>query len=208
MLIFSILLLQNLYSMYNRELRYQNTYDKISFSNNDSISCLMENLLMLMPQSIIKTYANNDVNPIIKELFNLPPNCSPTDYWNNKKLWHLVCWTYYNLLHTLPAVVRKWWVDSEHKVSNLVDKLTTKYVSQSLIVQEFQDIKQAKKIDNIMVCAPLDSRWFLSIIHLFFYLGQLVWKPWHTRCVLHDRRNCRGHNHTDGHQPSAGIDQG
>lgn len=111
----------------------------------------MENLLKLMPNSIIKTYANNDVNPIIKELFNLCPNCTPTDYWNNKKLWHLVCWTYYNLLHTLPAVVRKWWVDSEHKVSTLVDKLTTKYVSQSLIIQEFQDIKQAKKIDNIMV---------------------------------------------------------
>lgn len=111
----------------------------------------MENLLKLMPHSIIKTYANNDVNPIIKELFNLRPSCSPTDYWNNKKLWHMVCWTYYNLLHTLPAVVRKWWVDSEHKVSTLVDKLTTKYVSQSLIVQEFQDIKQAKKIDNIVV---------------------------------------------------------
>lgn len=115
----------------------------------------MENLLKLMPYSIIKTYASNDVNPIIKELFNLPPECTSTDHWNNKKLWHLVCWTYYNLLHTLPAVVRKWWVNSEHKVSTLVDKLTTKYVSQSLIVQEFQDVKQAKKINNIVVCILL-----------------------------------------------------
>ncbi|KAF0764977.1 E3 ubiquitin-protein ligase listerin [Aphis craccivora] len=134
------------------KLDSQERYKYIShLNNNNSISILMENLLKLMPQSIIKTYANNDVNPIIKDLFNTRPSCLSTDYWNNKKLWHMVCWTYYNLLHTLPAVVRKWWVDSEHKVSTLVDKLTTKYVSQSLIVQEFQDIKQAEKIDNIVV---------------------------------------------------------
>ncbi|XP_001950973.1 E3 ubiquitin-protein ligase listerin [Acyrthosiphon pisum] len=146
------LLLWNVIFKLCSKLESQERYKYIShLNNNNSISFLMENLLKLMPHSIIKTYANNDVNPIIKELFNLRPSCSPTDYWNNKKLWHMVCWTYYNLLHTLPAVVRKWWVDSEHKVSTLVDKLTTKYVSQSLIIQEFQDIKQAKKIDNIVV---------------------------------------------------------
>ncbi|XP_050536904.1 E3 ubiquitin-protein ligase listerin isoform X2 [Daktulosphaira vitifoliae] len=146
------LLLWNVIFKLCSKLESQERYKYTSHLNDkNAISCLTENLLKLMPQSIIKTYANNDVNPIIKGLFNTPPSFSSKDYWDNKKLWHLVCWTYYSLLHTLPAVVRKWWVDSEHKVSTLVDKLTTKYVSQSLILQEFQDIKQAKKIDNIVV---------------------------------------------------------
>jgi len=116
----------------------------------------------------------------------------------------MVCWTYYNLLHTLPAVVRKWWVDSEHKVSTLVDKLTTKYVSQSLIVQEFQDIKQAKKIDNIVVfiCSYtllilLGYGWTL-IFNYDVSSGELVRKPRYTRRFIHDRRNGCRHHHTDG----------
>lgn len=112
----------------------------------------MENLLKLMPRSVIRPNANNDKIQINKQYFCLRPDCKPKSYWDKKRLRHLVCWTYYSLMHTLPSISRKWWLERSNVLVPLVNKITSMYVSPCLIAQEFQDIKEAvKKIDNIAV---------------------------------------------------------
>lgn len=54
-------------------------------------------------------------------------------------------------LWLLPAFVRQWWKNLEHKDSVVVDKLTTKFVSPSLILEEMKAIKREKPTDKFSV---------------------------------------------------------
>jgi hypothetical protein len=59
---------------------------------------------------------------------------------------------YHTLLRTLPALARQWVTDSDPKVSSLIDKLTTLFVSPVLCLQEMEHIKShVKQFDNMKV---------------------------------------------------------
>lgn len=56
-----------------------------------------------------------------------------------------MCWTYYNALHRLPALIRQWWTEIEYKDARVVEDITTRYASAMLCEEELKSIKEANK---------------------------------------------------------------
>lgn len=86
------------------------------------------------------------------------------DRWDLQKLTVLVCRLYYMTLWLLPAFIRQWWKSLEHKDSVSVDKLTTKFVSPSLIMEEMKAIKKERPTDNFSVSIVLSNYCSVSVI--------------------------------------------
>lgn len=55
-------------------------------------------------------------------------------------------------LSQLPALVRQWWTSLESRMSQIVEKITTLYISQSLCTQELNDVmKYQNNFKNMVV---------------------------------------------------------
>lgn len=68
------------------------------------------------------------------------------------ELEHMVCWIYYSTLLQLPALVRQWWSRVEIRIAQIVERITSAYVSPILINREMEDITQhEKKFKNMTV---------------------------------------------------------
>lgn len=67
------------------------------------------------------------------------------------QLLHLACSVYFMTLKDLPAMVRLWWNSCEKRVFNIVDKFTSKYVSNLLSSQEIYSVQTSTQLFNGMM---------------------------------------------------------
>lgn len=78
---------------------------------------------------------------------------------------HLACSVYHMTLKDLPAMVRLWWNSSEKRVFNIVDRFTSKYVSNVLSFQEISSVQTSTQLLNGMaVSTGLMCRSGLNIV--------------------------------------------
>uniref|UniRef100_UPI00398EDAED E3 ubiquitin-protein ligase listerin isoform X2 n=1 Tax=Pristiophorus japonicus TaxID=55135 RepID=UPI00398EDAED len=63
----------------------------------------------------------------------------------------LACAVYYSVLEDLPATVRLWWNSQDKRVSNTVDKYTSRYVSNVLSSQEIAAVQTSTQTFKSMV---------------------------------------------------------
>lgn len=63
------------------------------------------------------------------------------------------CFVYKMFLERLPNVIREWWNHAENNTATLVDKITTLYVSPTLIAKELKNVQQERecKLDKMEV---------------------------------------------------------
>lgn len=64
----------------------------------------------------------------------------------------LVCWLYSSALTQLPALVRQWWTGLDARITQIVEKVTSFYVSRNLISQELNEVmKFQNRFKNMVV---------------------------------------------------------
>ncbi|XP_049641695.1 E3 ubiquitin-protein ligase listerin [Suncus etruscus] len=130
--------LRALYSMYLRKTK--------------SLNKLLYHLFRLMPENPTytetavepsnkdpKTFFTEDLHLSIRETATLPYHIP-----------HLACSVYHMTLKDLPAMVRLWWNSSEKRVFNIVDRFTSKYVSNVLSFQEISSVQTSTQLFNGM----------------------------------------------------------
>lgn len=130
--------LRALYSMYLRKTK--------------SLNKLLYHLFRLMPE-----------NPTYTEAAVEPPNKDPKTFFTDElqlsiretatlpyHIPHLACSVYHMTLKDLPAMVRLWWNSSEKRVFNIVDRFTSKYVSNVLSFQEISSVQTSTQLFNGM----------------------------------------------------------
>lgn len=70
----------------------------------------------------------------------------------------MVCWVYSLAVFQLPALVRQWWSNVDTRTSQVVDHVTSAYVSPQLCSQELADIAQHEtKFKNMIVISVLNA---------------------------------------------------
>ncbi|XP_019510520.1 PREDICTED: E3 ubiquitin-protein ligase listerin [Hipposideros armiger] len=130
--------LRALYSMYLRKIK--------------SLNKLLYHLFRLMPENPTyaetatelsnkepKTFFTEELQLSIRETTTLPYHIP-----------HLACSVYHMTLKDLPAMVRLWWNSSEKRVFNIVDRFTSKYVSNVLSFQEISSVQTSTQLFNGM----------------------------------------------------------
>ncbi|XP_034873435.1 E3 ubiquitin-protein ligase listerin isoform X3 [Mirounga leonina] len=130
--------LRALYSMYLRKTK--------------SLNKLLYHLFRLMPENPTyaetaielsnkdpKTFFTEELQLSIRETATLPYHIP-----------HLACSVYHMTLKDLPAMVRLWWNSSEKRVFNIVDRFTSKYVSNVLSFQEISSVQTSTQLFNGM----------------------------------------------------------
>ncbi|XP_007639944.1 E3 ubiquitin-protein ligase listerin isoform X1 [Cricetulus griseus] len=126
--------LRALYSMYLRKTK--------------SLNKLLYHLFRLMPENPTygetaievsnkdpKTFFTEELQLSIRETATLPYHIP-----------HLACSVYHMTLKDLPAMVRLWWNSSEKRVFNIVDRFTSKYVSNVLSFQEISSVQTSTQL--------------------------------------------------------------
>lgn len=74
------------------------------------------------------------------------------DASTSESLEHLVCWVYSAAVSQLPALIRQWWSNTDTRISQVVDRVTSAYVSPQLCNQELMDVAQHEtKFKNMVV---------------------------------------------------------
>ncbi|XP_068931164.1 E3 ubiquitin-protein ligase listerin isoform X1 [Petaurus breviceps papuanus] len=130
--------LRALYSLYLRRTK--------------SLNKLLYHLFRLMPE--IPTYVGSAVelpNKETKTFFTeeLHLHVRETETLSSQ-IPHLACSVYQITLKDLPAMVRLWWNSCEKRVFNVVDKFTSKYVSNMLSFQEISSVQTSTQLFNGM----------------------------------------------------------
>nr|XP_056714125.1 E3 ubiquitin-protein ligase listerin [Euleptes europaea] len=92
------------------------------------------------PNKDTKTYFTEEVNLDIKDKSTL-----------SSQIPHLACSVYSMTLKDLPAMVRLWWNSCEKRVFSIVDKFTSKYVSNVLSSQEISSVQTSTQLFNGMM---------------------------------------------------------
>ncbi|XP_060054558.1 E3 ubiquitin-protein ligase listerin [Erinaceus europaeus] len=126
-----------------------------------SLNKLLYHLFRLMPENPTyadtttelsnkepKTFFTEELHLRIRETATLPHHIP-----------HLACSVYHMTLKDLPAMVRLWWNSSEKRVFNIVDRFTSKYVSNVLSFQEISSVQTSTQLFNGMT---------VSIVLIFF----------------------------------------
>ncbi|XP_065225730.1 E3 ubiquitin-protein ligase listerin [Planococcus citri] len=112
------------------------------------LEMFLHNLQTLMPEKVHKNNLSDAVVKKIRELFSIEPRFTLEDRWDTAKLTMLVCRLYYMSLWLLPAFVRQWWKSMDSKEATVVDKLTTRFVSPTLIMEEMKAIKKENNVEK------------------------------------------------------------
>ncbi|XP_074070053.1 E3 ubiquitin-protein ligase listerin isoform X2 [Macrotis lagotis] len=130
--------LRALYSLYLRRTK--------------SLNKLLYHLFRLMPE--IPTYVgtavelpNKETKTFFTEELHLHVRETAT---LTSQIPHLACSVYQITLKDLPAMVRLWWNSCEKRVFNVVDKFTSKYVSNMLSFQEISSVQTSTQLFNGM----------------------------------------------------------
>ncbi|KAJ8793203.1 hypothetical protein J1605_000198 [Eschrichtius robustus] len=130
--------LRALYSMYLRKTK--------------SLNKLLYHLFRLMPEN--PTFAetavelsNKDPKTFFTEELQLGIRDTSTLPYH---IPHLACSVYHMTLKDLPAMVRLWWNSSEKRVFSIVDRFTSKYVSNVLSFQEISSVQTSTQLFNGM----------------------------------------------------------
>ncbi|XP_006899467.1 PREDICTED: E3 ubiquitin-protein ligase listerin [Elephantulus edwardii] len=139
--------LRALYSMYLRKTK--------------SLNKLLYHLFRLMPEnptcgeSVIE-FSNKDPKTFFTEELHLRiRETSALPY----QIPHLACSVYHMTLKDLPAMVRLWWNSSEKRIFNIVDRFTSKYVSNVLSFQEISSVQTSTQLfDGMTVKARATTR--------------------------------------------------
>ncbi|XP_060090344.1 E3 ubiquitin-protein ligase listerin isoform X2 [Heteronotia binoei] len=92
------------------------------------------------PNKDTKTYFTEELNLDIKDMSTL-----------SSQIPHLACSVYCMTLKDLPAMVRLWWNSCEKRVFSIVDKFTSKYVSNILSSQEISSVQTSTQLFNGMM---------------------------------------------------------
>lgn len=76
------------------------------------------------------------------------------DECTSNKLEQMVCWVYTSTVSQLPASVRQWWSGSDTRAVQIVEKVTSAFVSPQLCLQELSDVaKHENRFKNMVVCS-------------------------------------------------------
>uniref|UniRef100_A0A8D0GZQ3 E3 ubiquitin-protein ligase listerin n=1 Tax=Sphenodon punctatus TaxID=8508 RepID=A0A8D0GZQ3_SPHPU len=101
-----------------------------------------------LPNKDAKTFFTEELHLYVKDTSAL-----------SSQIPHLTCSVYGITLKDLPAMVRLWWNRCEKRVFNIVDKLTSKYVSNVLSSQEIVSVQNSTKLfSGMMVKARSATR--------------------------------------------------
>ncbi|KAL8190612.1 UNVERIFIED_CONTAM: listerin E3 ubiquitin protein ligase 1 [Gekko kuhli] len=92
------------------------------------------------PNKDTKTYFTEELNLDVKDMSTL-----------SSQIPHLACSVYCMTLKDLPAMVRLWWNSCEKRVFSIVDKFTSKYVSNILSSQEISSVQTSTQLFNGMM---------------------------------------------------------
>ncbi|CAH0553483.1 unnamed protein product [Brassicogethes aeneus] len=129
------------------ELRYQYA-DWLR--NEDLLKNFLNNLFRLMPTEVL--HFSEGKSKTISDLFLEKTSLDITDECNSEKIEKFVCRLYASALAQLPALVRQWWTGIETRVSQVVEKVTSIYVSPHLCTLEFADVtSHDTKFKNMVI---------------------------------------------------------
>uniref|UniRef100_A0A4X2KDT1 E3 ubiquitin-protein ligase listerin n=1 Tax=Vombatus ursinus TaxID=29139 RepID=A0A4X2KDT1_VOMUR len=92
-----------------------------------------------LPNKETKTFFTEELHLHVRETATL-----------SSQIPHLACSVYQITLKDLPAIVRLWWNSCEKRVFNVVDKFTSKYVSNMLSFQEISSVQTSTQLFNGM----------------------------------------------------------
>nr|XP_022910918.1 E3 ubiquitin-protein ligase listerin-like [Onthophagus taurus] len=102
-----------------------------------------EVLFYVPSESKIKPYSDYFRSKF--ELSMFEPTSSST-------LERIVCWVFFMSMSQLPAFVRQWWTDLESRSSQIVERVTSAYVSPQLCNEELEDVAQHEtKFKNMVI---------------------------------------------------------
>ncbi|XP_017770844.1 PREDICTED: E3 ubiquitin-protein ligase listerin [Nicrophorus vespilloides] len=144
LLIWDVLL--NLCEKSSRELRFQYA-DWLR--KEELLNSLLSSIFKLMPTDVLR-YTEGKTKPFF-ECFVEKPKLLLGEEINSDKLERFVCWIYASTLAQLPASVRQWWTNAEARTSQIVERVTTAYVSPSLCSQELTDVSEHETTFKNMV---------------------------------------------------------
>nr|XP_060626438.1 E3 ubiquitin-protein ligase listerin [Anolis sagrei ordinatus] len=118
-----------------------------------SLNKLLYHLFRLMPENptlpaSATELPNKDAKTYFTEELDLDIKDSPG---LSSQIPHLACSVYCMTLKDLPAMVRLWWNSCEKRVFNVVDKFTSKYVSNVLSSQEISSVQTSTQLFNGMM---------------------------------------------------------
>ncbi|KAJ8985103.1 hypothetical protein NQ317_019789 [Molorchus minor] len=131
------------------ELRYQYA-DWLR--NEDLLTNFLNNLFRLMPSKVLHFNESGRQSKRFKKYFMSKPDMDIKDSYNSDKIEYIVCWLYALVLSQLPALVRQWWTNLDTKVAQVVDKITSAYISPYLTLQELNDVmKHHSKFKNMSI---------------------------------------------------------
>ncbi|KAI4457621.1 zinc finger protein [Holotrichia oblita] len=129
------------------ELRYQYA-DWLR--NEDFLNNLLNNIFKLIPAEVLH-YNDIRIKPF-DEWFVKKFQLLLTDPINSNKIERMACWVYANAVTQLPALVRQWWSSIETRVNQVVDRVTSAYVSPQLCAQELADVAtHENKFKNMVI---------------------------------------------------------
>ncbi|XP_048348617.1 E3 ubiquitin-protein ligase listerin isoform X2 [Sphaerodactylus townsendi] len=118
-----------------------------------SLNKLLYHLFRLMPENpafpgSTAEFLNKDTKTYFTEGLNL--DIKDTSMLSSE-IPHLACSVYCMTLKDLPAMVRLWWNSCEKRVFSIVDKFTSKYVSNILSSQEISSVQTSTQLFNGMM---------------------------------------------------------
>ncbi|XP_031815109.1 E3 ubiquitin-protein ligase listerin isoform X1 [Sarcophilus harrisii] len=129
--------LRALYSLYLRRTK--------------SLNKLLYHLFRLMPEVPTMGLAGEVPNKETKTFFTEELHLHVRETATlSSQIPHLACSVYQITLKDLPAMVRLWWNSCEKRVFNVVDKFTSKYVSNMLSFQEISSVQTSTQLFNGM----------------------------------------------------------
>lgn len=153
------------------ELCYQ--YTVRLRDEDDLLIKMLNNIFKLMPIDVL----NNDTITRQQQQHQ-QQHCRYDDYFakrytldllnervtnDGQRIEEIACWIYSTTVQCLPACVRQWWSNSDARMSQLIERVTTRHVSPRLLSQELHDIaKHSNKFKNMTVSDFYSIRSFLT----------------------------------------------
>ncbi|XP_022704297.1 E3 ubiquitin-protein ligase listerin-like isoform X2 [Varroa jacobsoni] len=103
----------------------------------------------------------------LRNLFILMPRQPPVNAFSfgllderPTTLVHIICWSLVQICTLVPGVLRSWYMQlSDYKEAQIVEKITTKYVSPLLIERELANVRSGShRLENVSVAALPSTR--------------------------------------------------
>ncbi|KAK0182335.1 hypothetical protein PV327_000484 [Microctonus hyperodae] len=186
----------NMCSHAHADLRYQ--YGEIL--KDELFSSLMNNIFRLMPLDALQDNKTKITSTYVMEMFKNSPAFNFHDVLS--KLDHVVCWVYGNCLRHLPVLARQWWSTTDSRVGNVVERITTMYVSPVLCQEELTNEK-LNNVANLHIKVHVVAREVVAtyemddtklelnmILPINYPLGPVVVEPGQHAGSAAIRRNC------------------